>query len=162
MGGFFVKGEGYVALLAGRIIPIGITQLKVFGTAHFDNGDYDFGSGFGTYETSFLRWQIGLSKGFYLTRNVSLAPFVSYGAESATSDDYFGDVDTKVNTYFLGYGASVSMNLTYWAQLMVGLNMYSLVGNAVDQDGNDWGDIYTYYFDGREGMSIDVGLRIEF
>lgn len=162
MGGIFVKGEGNVALLAGRIIPIGITQLKVFGTAHFDNGEYDFGTGFGTYETSFLRWQVGLSKGFYLTRNVSLAPFISYGAESATSDAYFGNTETKVNTYFLGYGASASMNLTYWAQLMVGLNMYSLVGNAVDQDGNDLGYIYTNYFDGREGMSIDVGLRIEF
>jgi hypothetical protein len=113
-----------------------------------------------------LRWQLGLSKGFYLTRNVSLAPFVSYGAETATSKEMMTalgyDSSDTFSTYFLGYGATASVNLTYWAQLMVGLNMYSLIGNAYDQDGNDWGVTYTDAFIDREGMSIDVGLRIEF
>jgi hypothetical protein len=120
MGGIFVKAEGNVALLAGRILPIGISQLKVFGSVHFDSQE----STPTDYEASFLRWQLGLSKGFYLTRNVSLAPFVSYGAETATSKEMMTavgyDSSDTFSTYFLGYGATASVNLTYWAQLMVG------------------------------------------
>lgn len=157
MGGFYLKGEGNVALLTSRVFPIGIPQLKVFGSAHFDNGTYDFGGL--SYDLSFTRWEIGLSKGFYFARNFSLAPFVSYGGEIGTNQDNSDDV---VSTYLLDIGATASVNLTYWAQLMVGVNMYSLVGNAMDKDGNDLGYLYTDYFNGREGMAIDVGLRIEF
>jgi hypothetical protein len=156
MGGVFVKGEANVALLTSRVFPIPISQLKVFASAHFDNNEYDIS---GSNEYSFTRWEIGLSKGFYFARNFSVAPFISYGGETGTNSN---NSDEVYSTYLIDLGATASVNLTYWAQLMVGVNMYTLVGNAMDEDGNDLGNLYTDYFDGREGMSIDVGLRIEF
>ncbi|MDO9633990.1 MAG: autotransporter outer membrane beta-barrel domain-containing protein, partial [Paludibacter sp.] len=162
LGGFYMKAEGNLATLS-RMLPgitnaIKVTQLKVFGSVAFDSGEYS------AYDANFTRYQIGISKGFYFMRNLSLAPFIAYGSESATSD-YFGD-GYSVNGDFLNFGAYFTLNILYNLQLVTTLNAYGMLGNAYQKyDGETtatYVNTYDEYFDGRSGGNIEFGIRYEF
>ncbi|MBI9069336.1 MAG: hypothetical protein JEZ09_18710 [Salinivirgaceae bacterium] len=185
MGGGYLKVEANVGAIAGKAIDLGMTQIKLFGTAAFDGGDYtlsNFSLSPTAYEMSFTRLQVGLSKGFYFARNFSIAPFISYGMETASNDDlmqnivdgmYITDLsetdDQNIGTDFLCFGAFASVNVLHNVQLMAGLNMYAIFGNAYDKDRKELinsttgeGFKYTKVFTDRKGASVDVGIRIEF
>lgn len=162
IGGGYFKVEANINSLAGRIFDIDIPQLKLFGALGFDGGEYEYSGN--TYNNmSFTRMQVGLSKGFYFARNFSLAPFVSYGIESATGDMIEDNlINEEISSDFLIGGAYLTMNLTHCIQIMAAANFYVPFGNAYDKDKNSLGKMYTDYFNDREGASIDLGLRIEF
>ena len=106
--------------------------------------------------------QFGISKGFYFLRNFSVAPFVSYGVEAAKSPNWTDD--TSVNTAFLNIGAYATVNILYNLQAVGTLNLYNLVGNAYQKVGDvtsDYAHTYDYYFNGRSGLAIEVGIRYE-
>ncbi|MEI8271802.1 MAG: hypothetical protein WCG08_04205 [Paludibacter sp.] len=161
MSGFYLKAEENIATLS-HFVPgnsknmIKITQLKAFFSAAFDAGNY------GGYDYSFTRMQFGISKGFYFLRNFSVAPFVSYGVEAAKSPNWTDD--TSVNTAFLNIGAYATVNILYNLQAVGTLNLYNLVGNAYQKVGDvtsDYAHTYDYYFNGRSGLAIEVGIRYE-
>ncbi|HCC28787.1 MAG TPA: hypothetical protein DEQ03_01785 [Marinilabiliales bacterium] len=170
MGGFYLKAEANVGALTGRIIDLGLKQVKVFGTAHFQTKEYTSTYlGVNPYEMSFTRLQVGISKGWYFARNFSFAPYISYGMETATNDDWITDGGLEdgqnIGTDFIAAGAFASMNLTYWMQLVGGVNYYIPFGDAYDKDRSPdlYGNVkYTDFFENRQGMSGDVGVRIEF
>jgi hypothetical protein len=166
MAGGYVKAEINIGAMTGRIIDLGLVQWKIFGTAHLQTKKYD---DFGDYDMNFTRLQIGLSKGWYFGRNFSFSPFIAYGMETATNEDWIDDNNyddgQSIGTDFLNFGASASMNITHWMHIVGGINYYAIIGNAYDKDRKAelFGDYsYTEYFANREGMSLDVGLRIEF
>ncbi len=162
MMGFYIKAEGNIASLANmaagskNLFPI--TQLKLFGSLAFDNGNYD------SSETSFIRMQVGLSKGFYFWRNFSLVPFVAYGSEQATPAYLLEGY--SINGDFLNLGSYFTINLFHNLQFVTTLNYYALLGNAYKQyDGETtekYDYKYDYYFDGRSGPNLELGLRFEF
>jgi len=164
MGGGYLKAEANIGAMTGRIIDLGLVQWKVFGTIYLQTKKYE---DFGNYDMDFTRFQFGLSKGWYFGRSFSFSPFIAYGMETATNSDwveYYGyDEGQSIGTYFINFGAFGSMNVTHWMQIVGGINIYSLIGEAVDKDAKEtWGFNYTEAFANREGMSIDLGLRIEF
>ena len=56
----------------------------------------------------------------------------------------------------------MSINITHWMQAIGTLNMYTPFGNAYDKEQDDAGLKYDEFFENRKGMSIDLGVRIEF
>ncbi len=168
MGGGFIKAEGNIGVLTGRIMDLGLTQVKIFGTMHIQTAEYNLGSTLysGTYDMTFTRLQVGLSKGWYFARNFSISPYISYGMETATSDDWRTDYglsdDQNIGTDFIALGAFASMNLVNWFQIIGGVNIYTPFGDAYDKDRNSLGVAYTDIFNGRSGLSLDFGVRIEF
>ncbi|MFA6580428.1 MAG: hypothetical protein WCS79_01345 [Paludibacter sp.] len=172
MGGFYMKAEENLAVLtrqvAGPKNPIGVTQLKIFGSYAFDGGNYSNYYNVGDF--TFGRYQVGLSKGFYFMRAFSLAPFLAYGVEKATWTN--SSTDYNISTAFLNIGAYATINIRHNIQLVGTANYYILVGNAYSEIKNsdntttstDLGFMYddSYSgFAGRSGLAIDLGLRIE-
>jgi hypothetical protein len=178
IGGGFIKGEANLGLLAGRFLgtDIGATQLKLYAGIGFDADQYSlpslplgFGDGYGgTYDFSFTRFQVGLSKGWYFAHIFSFAPFVGYASESGTSNDWVdsnSDIEDgqMISTDFLHYGAYATMNISHWMQIVGAVNMYSVLGSAYDMDREEIdGSTYNEIFVDRSGMSLELGLRIEF
>jgi hypothetical protein len=74
--------------------------------------------------------------------------------------------DDNINVQLINAGAFLSMNVTYWLQLVGGVNYYIPFGDVTDKDKKVRTEItdgtYTDYFKNRQGMAIDAGLRIEF
>ncbi len=166
MGGGYAKLEFNIARFAASMVDIGITQLKLFGAAAFDYQDYDISNT--SYDMSFTRWQIGLSKGFYIARNFSIAPLISYGQEMATQEDLLVNLgrekDDYINIEFMNFGGYATINITHFLQLMGTFNYYTLIGSPYDKERDSFNGYskYTDFFDDRYGMSIDVGIRLEF
>lgn len=159
MGGLYVKGEENLATLA-RMIPgvpknlLSIPQLKAFVSYGLDAATTE-----GETDCTIARLQYGLSKGFYFGRNFSFALFASYGAETATDTE---NEDAQVSTAFVNTGSYLTMNLKHNVQLVGAVNYISLIGNAYNKDGDDYGDTYDKFFKDRKGLSMELGLRIEF
>lgn len=159
MGGLYVKGEENLATLA-RMIPgvpknlLSIPQLKVFVSYGIDAA-----TSVDKYDYTIARLQYGLSKGFYFGRNFSFALFASYGAETATDTE---NEEYQVSTVFVNTGSYLTMNLKHNVQLVGAVNYISLIGNSYDKDGADTGDTYDKDFKDRKGLSMELGLRIEF
>ena len=173
IGGAFIRGEANVAVLAGRYagLDIGITQLKIFATGGWQTKEYNIYGSAKKYDVSFARWQIGLSKGWYFARNFSFGFLASYGQETALCSDYMDDnsldSDNHIATYMVNFGGFLTVNVTYWLQLMGTANLYGPIGYATDKDDNSWSSggsdlYYTDIFKDRSGMSFDLGIRIEF
>lgn len=165
LNGFYLKAEQNLATLA-RIIPgisknaLKVTQLKMFFTYGLSAGSYDAST---VYEDwTFQRMQLGVSKGFYFLRNFSVAPYVSFGTESAKSDNYADDY--SVNTIFANAGAYLSVNILYNLQFIAAINVFGHIGSAYEKSGETSTDLperYDYYFNGRTGPGIDFGIRYE-
>ncbi|GAB1414791.1 hypothetical protein MASR2M117_01970 [Paludibacter sp.] len=162
LGGFYIKAEGNLATIS-RLVPgtqnlLPISQLKLFGSIAFDGGDYSPNGA-----CSFMRYQVGLSKGFYFLRNFSIVPFLAYGSESARtstlSDGY------TINTDFINLGGYFSINILYNLQFVTTLNIYTLFGNAYQKYEKETTQTYPfkydYYFVGRSGPNLEFGLRYE-
>jgi len=172
IGGGWGKVEFNVARMASAVGDLGITQLKLFGSMGFENKNYNFLNEGKNYNFSFSRWQVGLSKGFYVARMFSFAPFVAFGAESGSNSemnyDYGLKSDDFIGTDYFNCGINATFNLTYFLQFYSSFNYimpfpytYTKQRNIFDmskfQDKK-----YTDFFDNRKGLSIDIGLRIEF
>jgi len=130
-------------------------QLKVFLAGAIDAKDY------GGDSYAFLRYQLGISKGFYFARNFSFAPFAAYGMETSPIDE-----TVSINTSFLNIGTYATFNLLHNCQLVGTANYYLLMGNAIASDSEtnetlNLGIKYDDLFDGRSGLALELSLRIE-
>jgi hypothetical protein len=172
IAGGWGKIEFNMARMASAIGDLGITQLKLFGSFGFENKTYNFMNEGKNYNFLFSRWQIGLSKGFYVARIFSFAPFVAFGAESGSNSDMNYDYslrsDDFIGTDYFNCGVNATFNITYFFQFYSSVNYimpfpytYTKQRNIFDlskfQDKK-----YTDFFDDRNGLSIDLGFRIEF
>lgn len=174
IGGISLKVEANLGVLASRFMnaDLGATQLKIYGVFGNDNNkEYTLpGTGelTGNYnDFSFGRFQAGLSKGWYFGKNFSFTPFVGYGMESASSEqwsEFAVDADSaSIGTDFIHLGAYGTMNVFHWMQLMATVNIYNPIGEAYKNDRADtYGMKYTEVFDKRKGLSVELGVRIEF
>lgn len=173
IGGGWAKLEYNISQAAN--LP-GITQLKFFAYGGIENKSYTMNQSWlntsGTYDFDFIRWQVGLSKGFYIARNISFAPFVSYGAETGQNTQFNRDngmrTDDFVGTDFINYGAYATINILHNIQIIAAFNYYTPLWYTYTKQRNifDYGAYqnkkYTEWFDNRRNMSIDAGVRIEF
>lgn len=154
LGGAYLKLEENLSVLSNLICKnknhICIPQLKLFTSLALDQKDYKINTD--TISYNFQRFQIGLSKGFYLARYFSIAPFIAIGLESAKLSD--SNKGNRINTGLLNYGASASVCISHNAQLVFTLNNYSLFNNPTGSD-------VPAGFANRKGLSYDLGLRIE-
>lgn len=172
IGGGWLKLEQNVALMVPGSADIGVTQLKLFGSMGFENKAYDVLNEGTKYDITFLRWQVGISKGFYFARNFSLAPFIAFGSESGSNSQMNSDLglnsDDFIGADFFNYGISGSVNILHFLQVYASVNMYTFFGYTYTKQRHPWdygkfnGTNYTDVFSGREFLSIDVGGRIEF
>lgn len=175
-GGIYAAAD----VLMGNVT--GITQFKFFMNGHFDIGTHDLTScgrysGSDMEDASFIFFgaDFGFSKGFFLTRNVSLAGQAGIGLEWADALD--SDISKEkfnggmVEAMYVFAGAQLAINVRYDIQLVGGVNTYADLGSATltkkDKDGNetngkDLGVSYSKLFEGRGGMSINFGVRILF
>lgn len=175
-GGIYAAAD----VLMGNVT--GITQFKFFMNGHFDIGTHDLTtcgkySGSDMEDASFIFFgaDFGFSKGFFLTRNVSLAGQAGLGLEWADALD--SDISKEefnnglVEAMYVFAGAQLAINIRYDMQLVGGVNAYADLGSATltkkDKDenetsGKDLGVSYSKLFEGRGGMSINLGVRILF
>jgi hypothetical protein len=144
MGGFYGKVEKTVGLTP---------QFKVFLVGSIENKD----SSVISYQ--YLRYKIGISKGFYFARNFSIAPFIAYGIEDATWT--ISSTDKNISTAYYNAGVYATINILHNVQLVGTANYYILSGNAYDDKIKDLGFVYDKRFANRKGLSLDLGLRIE-
>ena len=182
MGGGGIK----VSYNTARIV--GIPQLKLYGYASFDAKTYEISEDYldepdsEEYDFGFTRLGGGLAKGYYFARMFSLEPFVGIAYESASNSDLtFNDVellseniedfedDIDFNVIMFDVGADFGIHIGYWMKLIAGVE-YHVVGDIMDSDGDSYtletseGDPVNYadFFDGREGVTFNLGIHIEF
>lgn len=165
IAGGYGKLEVNLNSLASSFLDLGVPQLKAYGLVGMQTKKYKVGGT--TYDDmNFTRLQVGLSKGYYFARVFSFVPYVGYTMETATSeswrDDNNLDDDANIGVDMINAGAYLSMNVTYWMQLIGSANFYVPFGYAYDKDRESLNTPYTDYFEGRKGFSLEAGLRIEF
>ena len=154
VGGFYARAD----LRTGRFI--GIREFFIYGEFGAQTADYP-----SFKDISFMHYGAGLAKGFMLTRNIELRPYVGLGEEKASGDDIDSDSrvssDEGLSVLYLKVGANLALNLRHNIQLMGGIGSYSFIGNAQNGD-TDTETSWTDIFDGREGASAMFGLKIMF
>lgn len=172
LGGFYINGE----YLLGQYI--GLTQTKFLLGGHLGGNTYDISDKFkkkgdaDLKEASFLFYggELGLSKGFFITRNLSLSGHGGLAMEwgNALDTDVHKSIGEGQIYGVFGYaGAQAAINLRYNCQLVGGANYYAELGNAQLTKGQDEESkelLYTYseIFEGRAGVNINFGVRIQF
>jgi hypothetical protein len=173
-GGAFAKVELNVGQMANKAISMNATQVKLIGYGSIDAGSYMPLGEAKEYDFTFVRYYIGISKGFYFLRNFSLAPFVSMGIEQASGDDYLVDVlglddEDQFEQLQFQFGANLSINIKHNVQLIGGATIYNNVGTVTtkkDATLEDYttNEAYSDFFSDRKTgeMTIDIGLRFEF
>lgn len=127
----------------------GVRALFAFVDVGFESKDY------GRYNYAFLRYAIGFAKGYQVTHNIELRPYVGLGIESASND-----VLATLSTVFLKGGINLNANLKHNIQLLGGVGFYSM-GEAETEDGIKVGK-WDVWFSGRKGMSILAGVKFGF
>ena len=121
----------------------------------------------------FYGGELGISKGFFIMRNVSVSGQAGLALEwgsildSDIKKNYYNDC--LVQGLFGFVGAQLAINIKYNVQLVGGLNYYAEAGNATltkDTESEESTPLdnkkYSDVFDGRAGTNINVGLRIQF
>ena len=175
LGGIYINGE----LLLGQYI--GLTQTKFFMGGHFGGNTYDltkcgkFGSSSDLKEASFAFYggELGFSKGFFIMRNLSLSGHIALAMEWANALDSEVRKNRKIESSLITgtfgmAGAQAAINLHYNCQLVGGASYYAELGNAKlssgveDEDTKDLGVTYSEIFEGRAGVNINFGVRIQF
>lgn len=147
VGGIYGRIDGRL----GRYI--GIRALFVYLEGGVQSKDYD------TYEgINFLHYGIGLAKGFMLSRNLELRPYLGLGQEQAS---HTGFTNGSLKVLYLKAGANLALNLKHNFQVMGGFGLYSFIGNAEDDNG-DAGLTWTDKFTDREGMATMFGIKFMF
>lgn len=166
LGGAYINIEG----LAGQYI--GITQLKVFLGGHLGANSYELDYGSDNTSVLFYGGEIGISKGYFILRNVSVSGQAGLALEwgdildSDIKKKYYNDC--LVQGLFGFVGAQLAVNIKYNAQIVGGLNYYAEMGDATltkDVDSDESSELnkkYSEVFNGRAGANINVGLRIQF
>lgn len=167
LGGVYICIEG----LAGQ--HIGITQLKAFLGGHIGFNSYELdASSSDNTSVMFYGGELGISKGYFIMRNVSVSGQAGMALEwgdildSKVKEKYYNDC--LVQGLFGFVGAQLAVNIKYNAQIVGGLNYYAEIGNATltkdteSDESKDLGVGYSKVFDGRAGANINVGLRIQF
>ncbi|MBR2772855.1 MAG: hypothetical protein IKD78_12750, partial [Bacteroidales bacterium] len=167
LGGAYINIEG----LVGQYV--GITQLKFFLGGHLGFNSYNH-SRWNHDDAGFMFYggELGLSKGFFIMRNVSVSGQAGIAMEwgdalkSEIKKNYLNDC--LVQGLFGFAGAQLAVNIKYDMQIVGGLNYYAEMGNATltkdaeDSDSKDMGIKYSELFDGRAGTNINLGVRIQF
>lgn len=169
LGGAYINIEG----LVGQYV--GITQLKFFMGGHLGFNSYNISAvGGDGDDKSFMFYggELGISKGFFIMRNVSVSGQAGFAMEwgdaikSEVKKEYFNNC--LVQGLFGFAGAQLAINIKYNMQLVGGINYYAEVGNASltketdSSDSKDLGVMYSDLFDGRAGANINMGVRIQF
>jgi len=166
LGGAYINIEG----LVGQYV--GITQLKFFLGGHFGLNSYEHNMWHDDANFMFYGGELGLSKGFFIMRNVSVSGQAGIAMEwgdalkSEIKEKYLNDC--LVQGLFGFAGAQLAVNIRYDIQLVGGLNYYAEMGNASltkdaeESDSKDLGIKYSELFDGRAGTNINLGVRIQF
>lgn len=156
-------GGAYARLDArlGRYIGIKALFLYVDGGAQIKEYEYTYpGSTVNTNDLLFYRYGGGLAKGFMLTRNIELRPYVGFGQEVATYKDW-DDLGGDLKVLYVKAGLNLALNLRHNFQIVGGMGNYTFISNAENDNGDTklgWGDI----FKNREGVSAMAGLKIMF
>jgi len=132
--------------------------LKVIAEVGFDSKTYHYSG-----DVSFMRYNAGLAKAFYFARNFQLEPSFSFGEEKASEKSSSNET---YSAYYLKPGIKFGANIRYNVQLQAGVSYYSCLKGIKDSNGGDtykdskWTD--NSFYPGREGATINIGLRVEF
>ena len=115
---------------------------------------------------AFAHYGAGIAKGFMLTRNLELRPYVGAGQEMATHKNFKNTELDGIKALFVKAGANLALNLKHNFQIIGGAGAYTFVSNAENKDGDTkklWSDYFTDK-DGnkREGVAVFAGLRVGF
>jgi hypothetical protein len=158
IGGGFVR----VDYRTGRFS--GIRSLFVYLEGGFDAGSYPDApsqlSLVGSSDFVFLRYGGGLAKGFQLTRNVELRPYIGAGAEQASNDENTGD-DAPTAIY-VKPGANLALNLNHNFQIIGGVGYYIFVSDAESTNFGSYEIQWNDLFLDRMGLSSFIGIKIGF
>jgi hypothetical protein len=154
VGGFFVRADYRV----GRYT--GIKALLVYGELGIQTKSY---TSFPYYTSSdlfaFLRYGLGVAKGFHLTRNIELRPYIGAGVESASNSDFTGEDAPSV--LYVKPGVNLALNLKHNFQVVGGLGVYGFMGDGESESGinvGSWGNA----FQNRGGASTFFGIKLGF
>jgi hypothetical protein len=140
---------------------IGIRSLFVFGEIGFQTKEYDISYLFVTEDVTFTHYAGGIAKGFMLTRNLELRPYVGIGQESASSTTIDALNTGNYTSLYLKFGGNLALNLKHNIQLMGGIGSYSFISNASNDNG-DMGVTWKDIFPDRGGVSSLLGVKIMF
>ena len=167
LGGAYINIEG----LLGQYV--GITQLKFFLGGHLGFNSYEhYMWDYDDANFMFYGGELGLSKGFFIMRNVSVSAHAGMAMEwgDALKSEVKKELnDCLVQGLFGLVGAQLAINIKYDMQIVGGVNYYAALGNAsltkdTDSDeSKDLGVKYSKLFEGRgDAANINLGLRIQF
>jgi len=121
----------------------------------------------------FAHYGVGIAKGFMITRNIELRPYLSIGKEMASHKDFKDITDDNgknldgINVLYGKGGINLALNLKHSFQIFGGAGYYSFITNVQNSDKDEievggeklsWDDI----FKDRTGLSTVVGIRIGF
>jgi hypothetical protein len=139
-----------------------VPSLYVFADLGVDAGDFAPPE----YEEtnySFFRYSVGMGKGIRFARIGEITPYLAWGAESTSNDSL-----QIIRSNYIKGGGMLGINITHNVSLIGQISYYFPIGNvstqlqdsedeAVEQD-YQWID----KFEGREGITMMFGLRLEF
>lgn len=139
-----------------------VPSLYVFGDLGVDAGDFAPPE----YEEtnySFFRYSVGMGKGIRFARIVEITPYLAWGIESTSNDSL-----QVIKSNYVKGGGMLGINMTHSISLIGQISYYIPIGNVSTQlkDSEDEAveQIYqwTDKFDGRDGVTMMLGLRLEF
>jgi hypothetical protein len=140
-----------------------VTGLYLMIDAGYDPAKTTKSNYFGETKYNFLRYSIGLGKGLRMARIVELTPNIQYGLEQTKTKTY-----KDISTSIIKAGAMLGINLAHNIYLVAQANYYTPFGDisVKMEDGSTppsmTGKTWDTEFNGRSGVSIMGGLRIEF
>lgn len=135
----------------------GIRALFVYVDVGFDSADnhsLDSSENF-----MLLRVSGGLAKGMRVGSAIELRPYMGFGLENASNDDF--EDDDAIKAIFVKPGVNLALNITHNFQLVGGAGFYAFVTNGYNESESvdrPWDEI----FPGRTGLSVLGGIKIGF
>lgn len=155
IGGIYAR----VDLRTGRFT--GIRSLFVYLEGGIDAGDYPSATSYmtGGETFAFVRYGGGLAKGFQLSRNIELRPYVGGGVEQASNDDNTGD--DAPSAIYVKPGVNLALNLTHNFQVTGGVGAYFFVSDAESVNYGVYG-AWSDVFENRMGPSTFIGIKLGF
>lgn len=161
---------GRIDARLGRYINVKSFFVIIEGGAEMK--DYEINSV--KYEgVVFAHYGVGIAKGFMITRNIELRPYLSIGKEMASHKDFKDLTDENgknldgINVLYGKGGINLALNLKHNFQIFGGAGYYSFITNVQNSDKDEiqlngdnasWDDI----FKDRTGLSTVFGIRIGF
>jgi hypothetical protein len=162
-------GSGRLDIRLGRFV--GIRALFMYIDVGFDSKsypsalNYDIYSGITDPAFTFLRYGAGFAKGYQLSRNVELRPYLGGGIEQAFNKEQSSiegsSLDDTPRSIFIKPGINLALNLNHNFQIIGGVGTYMFIANAETvNDGqiDKWENI----FSNRRGSSTLIGIKIGF